>query len=61
MFDNETLEQNHGKYFYNVSTKFFMDGKILDFDSYQPNCEKIYRMDLFNPICQNLNDPCNLI
>jgi hypothetical protein len=31
LFDNDSLNEYRGKYFYNVSRLFFMDGQVFEF------------------------------
>lgn len=40
MYTNESLNEYHGKYFYNVSRIFFINDSTLEFDEYHPKCEK---------------------
>lgn len=59
MYDNDSLKEFKGKYFYNVSRQIFMNGEILEFEEYHPNCKKLYFMDLLEePFCADLADPC---
>jgi hypothetical protein len=58
MYSNESLEEYHGKYLYNISTIFFVNDSELSYESYRPECEKLYFMDLLDDsLCLDLNDP----